>query len=222
MISLQSHRLALTDRIAVIERILDETHPAAPAQRPIAREARGMAIVLIFAAYEELLTSLNRSLLEVAARMRVGNRRLQPGLRAFAMHESAKSLRGVSERKLFVTALPAVVEKAAQSAAGPTINPDVFPSDGSFMKRSQIKLWCDLFRIGDPAPVLQNIWQQIDTVVTQRNGVAHGRLAPQDVGRSYTEDEIRLLVENWGRDWGAFLDLVEARAQDRSFYRLPR
>lgn len=222
MISLDSHRAALKDRILVIQTIIDETHPAAPEVGKIAREARGMAIVLLFAAYEELLTSLNRSLLEVAAGLRVGNRRLQPGFRAFAMHGVAKSLRSVSEKKLFVSSLPTLVSSASRGAPGPTINPDVFPNDGSFMKRSQIALWCSLFEVGDPAPLLRNIWQQIDTVVIQRNGVAHGRLTPQDVGRSYSEAEIRVLVRDWASDWEQFLDHVGRLAEHRDFYRVPK
>jgi len=222
MISLDSHRAALKDRVSVIRNIIDETHPTPPATGRIAREARGMAVVLLFAAYEELLTSLNRSLLEVAAGLRVGNRRLQPGFRAFALHNVASSLSSGSQKKLFTAALPTLVEFASRGEPGPTINPDVFPNDGSFMRRSQVTLWCSLFSAGDPAPILRNIWQQIDTVVIQRNGIAHGRLTPQEVGRSYSEADMRALVDDWDSDWARFLDHIEQLAVARDFYRLPR
>jgi len=222
MIDVTPHRAALADRISVVQSLIDETHPAPPATSAISREARGLAIVLLFAAYEELLTSLTRTLLETAIRMRVGNRRLQPGFRAFALHSATSSARGVSDRKLFVTALPSLVDAAGQGGAPPTINPDDFPNDGSFMKRSQIETWARLFNIGHPAKVLRRTWSGIDGVVAQRNGIAHGRLTPQEVGRTYTEAEIRQLTSDWAQDWDDFLSHVDRLAASRDFFRLPR
>lgn len=221
MIDVAPHRQALTDRIAVVDALLDETHRPSPASNPIARETRGIAVVLLFAAYEELLTSLTRTLLETAAGLKVGNRRLQPGFRAFALHNVAKSLNDSSSRKLYLKAIPAIVEAAGLSDQT-TIDTDAFPTDGSFMKRSQIELWARLFNTGSPARLLQSIWPRIDTIVTQRNQVAHGGATPQTVGRSYTEAEIRALVSDWATDWDNFLVEVGRLASSRDFFRMPR
>ena len=222
MISVSTHRQALADRIAVVVSLVDEAHPAPPAIGPISRETRGLAVVLLFAAYEELLTSLTRTLLEAVVRLRVSNSRMQPGIRAFAIRNAAKSLRDVSERKLFVSALPTLVEVAARSDRNPTISTDDFPNDGSFMKRSQVVVWAKTFGIGLPGPILQNIWNSIDTIVVQRNAVAHGSQTPQEVGRNYTEAEMRKLIANWSSDWDAFLVHVEMRASTRDFFRVSR
>jgi hypothetical protein len=222
MIDVTPHRAALADRIAVVVSLIDETHPAPPATSVISRETRGLAVVLLFAAYEDLLTSLTRTLLEAAVRMRVGNRRLQPGFRAFALHSATKSARGVSERKLFLTALPGLVEAASHGSGPSTINPDDFPNDGSFMKRSQIETWARVFNIGPPSKLLFRTWSGIDAVVAQRNGVAHGRLTPQEVGRNYSEAEIRQLTSDWASDWDDFLIHVAAAAASRDFFRTPR
>jgi len=221
MISLQVHQADLDQRIAVAVKLIDETHPAGAAAGPISREARGLAIVLLFADYENLLTSLTRTLLEGATRCRVSNRRLQPGFRAFALESAAKSIRGVSEKKLYLSALPKMVEAAAPGGRTCTIDTNAFPSDGSFMKRSQIQLWCTIFGVPIPSRLLSRTWADIDSVVTQRNGVAHGRLTPEEVGRDYTEGEIRVLIESWHLDWTDFLADVETRAQSRDFFRVP-
>lgn len=220
MISLASHRIALRDNVDVARRLIDETHPSGAAG-PISREARGLAIVLLFAAYENLLTSLTRTLLETALTLRVSNKRLQPGFRALAMTATARSTRDLSEKKLYSHALPNLVAAADPGGRVCTLNPDVFPADGSFMKRSQIELWCTLFGIGDPRPILVRTWSSVDAIVVQRNGIAHGRLTPSSVGRAYTEGEIRSLVADWEDDWCDFLDLVENRAQHRDFFRTP-
>ena len=188
---------------------------------PISREARGLAVVLLFAAYENLLTSLTRTIIEGAIRCNVGNRRLRPGLRAVALEGAAKSIRDVSEKKLYISALPALVDLAAPAGRRCTLDPSSFPNDGSYMRRSQIELWCTTFEVPHPATLLHRTWPVIDTVVSERNGVAHGRLTPEDVGRRYSEADMRGLIANWHDDWKDFLLDVSARAQTRDFYRTP-
>lgn len=221
MITIDLHLQALADRIDVANRLLDETHPAGGGPGPISREARGLIVVLLFAAYENLLQSLTRTLLEGAIQCHVGNRRLRPGFRAFALESAAKSVRDVSEKKLFSKALPNLVDLAAPGGRTCTLDPSSFPSDGSFMRRSQIQLWCQIFEVPDPDLLLQRTWPVIDTVVSQRNGVAHGRLTPEDVGREYTEADIRSLISDWHDDWRDFLRDVAIRAQTRDFFRTP-
>jgi len=226
MISVQVHETALQERIDSVIRLIDETHPAPrPAQPslpgPISREARGLAIVLLFAAYEHLLTSLTRSLLETAIRLRVSNRRLRPGFRAFAFAGTARSIKDLSEKKLYSHGLPRLVLDADPGGRICTIDPNSFPSDGSFMKTSQITVWCNLFDIPSPHLLLHRTWNTIDAVVSERNGVAHGRLTADEVGRRYTEPELRQLIDDWRDDWLDFLKAVGQRAASRDFYRTP-
>lgn len=222
MISVGAHRQALKDRIDVVVSLIDETHPTPPAVGPISREARGLAIVLLFAAYEELLRSLTRTLLETVVQLRISNSRLQPGLRAFAVRDAAKSLRDVGEKKVFAKAIPTLVEVIGRADRTPTINPEDFPDDGSFMKQSQVVVWANTFQIGPPGAHLKRVWNSIDAVVTQRNKIAHGALTPQEVGRDYTESEIRTLIADWHADWDGFLVHVEKCASTRDFFRVPR
>ncbi|WP_327041610.1 hypothetical protein OG400_32430 [Micromonospora ureilytica] len=89
------------------------------------------------------------------------------------------------------------------------------------MKASQIKVWCDLFAIPAPHRILFRTWNTIDAVVSDRNGIAHGRLTADEVGRRYTEPELRQLISDWKDDWLDFLCAVEERAKSRDFYRIP-
>jgi hypothetical protein len=94
----------------------------------------------------------------------------------------------------------------------------LFPNDGSYMKTTQVALLCDLFGFGDPVIALQDLWNKIDGVVGQRNGIAHGRLTPGQVGRNYTRQEILDLIELWQTRWIDFLAWIESKCQDSSFY----
>jgi hypothetical protein len=218
----QPYKIEFSRRIDVVRRLLDACDiPANSGSIDVTREARGLAVVLLFAAYENLVTSLCRGLLEASLKTRVGNRRLRRGLRLFAVFQDLQSIRDSSEKKIWIENGQRLIEKL-DSGRVCTVNVDLFPQDGSFMKRSQISLFCELFSLGDPGPVLREVWARIDTVVTQRNGVAHGRLTPEEVGRNYSSTDIRALVDSWETRWGQFIDLVHTKASSRDFYRLAR
>ncbi len=219
----QPYRVELIRRLGTIRRMLDATHPApSPAAGPDAgREARGLAILLLFASYENLLTSLCRRLLEIASGLRVGNRRLRPGFRLFSVHNQLQAIPGASDGRIWRDIGPRLLDCAFDSRQC-TINPNLFPADGSFMKRSQVALFCDVFELGNPGPILQEVWGRLDTVVTERNGIAHGRLTPEEVGRNYSLGDIRTLVDLWEERWVAFIGHVESQASDRGFYRYNR
>lgn len=219
MISLDPHRDALNERIDVAVALIDETHGPTPSA--ISREARGIVVLLLFAAYENLLKTVTRTLLERAIKLRVSNRRLVPGFRVFALASTVKSLRALSHKKVYSQGLPKLIEVAASSTRGVTIDPNTFPDDGSYMRASQVELWCELFGLTAPNRLLHRTWNSINAVVTQRNGIAHGQLTPGEVGRRYTEPEIRQLIDNWRRDWLELLGEVEKRGALRDFYRLP-
>ncbi len=227
MISLQPQRIDLQDRIDSATRLIDATHQtsAAPAAgvaaNPISREARGLVIVLLFAAYENLLRSTTRTLLEAAIRLRVGNRRLRPGLRTFALFSSVQSVRSISEKRLYSDGLPKLILAADPGGRICTIDSDRFPTDGSFMRSSQIVLWCKVFDLPHPASILRRTWTSVDTIVVQRNEIAHGGQTADLVGRNYSEAEIRQLISDWQDDWLNFLDIVEQNGSTRDFYRTP-
>ncbi|MDP1711813.1 MAG: MAE_28990/MAE_18760 family HEPN-like nuclease [Candidatus Nanopelagicaceae bacterium] len=222
MIDVDPHIVALRDRIDVVYRLIDRTHPGTGASDDISREARGLTIVLLYAAYENLLTSLTRTLLEKANRSGVSNRRLQPNFRMFAVANFAQSFRDDPEKRLYSGALRQLVEVANKEGRGNTIDSNHFPKGGDFMKITQIRHWSEIFAIGDPSRILHRTWQSIDGVVSGRNGIAHGQLTPQDVGRSITELEIRQLANNWLLDWTDFLRHVALLTANRDFFRLPR
>jgi hypothetical protein len=219
----QLYRDELVRRLTAVRRVLDATHPPelTTGVADAGREARGLAIVLLYASYENLLTSLCRRLLEIALTLRVGNRRLRDGLRLFAVHNKIRALSGSSDGKVWGGKGRDLLDCAFDTRRC-TINPDLFPADGSFMKRSQVALFCDIFELGDPGPILAEVWSRLDTVVTERNGIAHGRLTPEEVGRRYSLSDVRGLVDIWERRWLCFIDHIESVAQDRSFYRHDR
>lgn len=224
MISVGRHVQELNDRMDAAIVLMDETHPRSSTGAlpgPAAREARGLVIVMLFAAYENLLRSLTRTLLEGAIRCKVSTRRLQPGIMTFALANTAKAARDRSAKKLYTTSIPELIESFHAGRDRCLIDTGAFPDDGSFMRSSQVQLWCHVFNVGAPAALLRGIWTSLDAVVGQRNDVAHGSLTASEVGRRYTEADIRDLIDSWRADWTSFLQHVGGLASSRDFYRVP-
>jgi hypothetical protein len=90
------------------------------------------------------------------------------------------------------------------------------------MQTPQVTTFCRIFGLGDPAPVLREVWSRLDTIVTERNGIAHGRLTPDEVGRTYSLADLNSLVDLWEQRWGDFLRWVEQQASTRDFFRTRR
>jgi hypothetical protein len=89
------------------------------------------------------------------------------------------------------------------------------------MRSSQIVLWCKVFDLPHPASILRRTWTAVDTIVVQRNEIAHGGQTADLVGRNYSEAEIRQLISDWRDDWLDFLNIVEQKGSTRDFYRIP-
>lgn len=211
----------LSAQLRSIRGLLDATHQTQPTVPDISRETRGLCIVLLYASYERLLRSLCRAILEVAKNLGVGNRRLQPGLRVFAAFSTLQTVNSVTPAHIWRGHGMEVVKALGERRAS-TISPEVFPNDGSHMKQGQLRTFCDILALDPPGPVLREIWQRIDTIVSERNAIAHGTLTADEVGRTYSIGDLRSLVDIWERRWMEFLDHAETKAATRDFFRLPR
>jgi hypothetical protein len=219
MFTCATHQAELQQRIDSIRLLLAEAHPSG-ATTAISREIRGLAVVLLYGAYENLLKSLCRSLLETVVQLRVGNRRLRPGIRLFAAHSKLQALTTYSDTGVWKAGFDIVATLGDSRSC--SVSTGIFPNDGSNFKRPQIRTFCKVFGLPDPARVLFEIWERIDTVVTERNAVAHGQVTPDAIGRRYSLLEMEQLVNSWERGWTAFLDWIEAAASNRDFFRMPR
>lgn len=219
MYSCAVERQELEERLASIRLLIDQSHPAGQ-PTAISREIRGMAVLLLYAAYENLLTSVCRSLLEEAGRLRVGNRRLRPGLKLVAAYAKLQAVAGSSPTGIWKAGLDVV--ETLYDSQNCSLAPAVFPNDGTNFRRSQVLTVCRVFGLSSPAPILREVWGQIDGVVAQRNAIAHGRLTPGEIGRDYSYSDINGMIDVWDMRWHEFLEWVERAASTRDFFRLPR
>lgn len=221
MLNLSMHRADLEDRMASAKSLVISGESTAGAVDDISRETRGLAVVLIFAAYENMLKTLTTSVLEHVASSRAKNRRLKPGFKLIATHSRFQGLFDLGPKHLW-TGRGLDLMETAMSSSTLSVHPNVFPTDGSFMKQSQVSTICTLFDLGDPSVPLGRTWSEINGVVGQRNAIAHGQRRADEVGRNYTFLETMALVESWRVSWLQFIDWVESQCQTSDFFLLPR
>jgi hypothetical protein len=212
-------------RIGVVRKLLDATDssPGAAAENApidVSRETRGLCIVLMYAAYENLLKGISRTLLESAVQLRVGNRRLRPTFQVFAIHAKLQTLTDIPAHQIWKGHGRNVVDALLDGDC--SINANIFPTDGSHMKAAQVVTLCEVYGLNPPGTILKEVWGRINTVVTERNSIAHGQRTPEEVGRNYSVGEIRKLVDVWEQRWCEFLLDVEGKASTRDFFRNPR
>ena len=196
--------------------------PLTPFLQPcqmLAAQTRGLSVVLLFASYERLIKTLCRTVLETASALRVGTKRLKPGLRLFVAANKLEGITSVSMSKVWRSHGPALIGLLDSTMCN-ALQVNSFPDDGSFMRTSQVSLLCELFDIGDPGPILQEVWGRLDTVVVERNSIAHGTTTADEVGRRYTIHDLRTHVDDWQLRWSEFLDHVETMGSTRDFYRM--
>lgn len=218
MLDCDPHRQDLRDRLKSARSLVSAAH--VPGSM-ISREVRGLSLVLLYAAYENLMQSLCRSILESAKASRGRNKRLRPGFKLFAASGRLDSLANSGSKAIWRGAGLELVQVLHDTQAC-TVDSNVFPTDGSHMRQGQVRTICSLFELGDPAPILREVWQELDSVVRDRNALAHGAETADEVGRRYTEQEIMDKLDTWENRWLEFLDWVEVQASQRTFYLLPR
>ncbi|WP_178388223.1 MAE_28990/MAE_18760 family HEPN-like nuclease [Actinomyces naeslundii] len=225
MLSVKVYIDDLEERISVAEKLIDVTHKNSNAGESdpdldISREARGLVFVLLYASYENLLKTLTKGLLEYVNQFDVRFGELKPVFRSLALFPAAQSLRDVPEKLLLQKALPEFIDKSSSELTDWVIDINTFPSNGDSFRFSQIELWCRLFKVEDPGKILKRAGQHVNMVVKNRNAIAHGQMTPEQVGRSYSEDEVRGLIDDWRRAWLDFLDEVSRVSTSSDYFLL--
>lgn len=155
--------------------------------------AKGLVFVQIYAVYEY---TINRTVSEAIESIKGHRPRMVdmlPSLLALFLDPEFRSLRDVSRGNEWDRRLRLLERAFSRKKADLSSNTSL-PTDGSHYRGSHLELIFRVFGIKRiPAPRRRHM-QRISEVVDHRNAIAHGREAPEDVGRRYTHSEIRKAI----------------------------
>jgi len=163
---------------------------------PDDRVVRGLIYVILFGAYEWLLKRSVSAVVSSVNSHAIARNQMLWGLLCMSMDAEIQSFRASPVRKVWAKA-PALLRLVEDKSAA-TVS-DVFPSDGSFMKPSQLQLiWALLELPGDPWPDSRLIGR-ITEIREARNDIAHGENPPEFYGSRITDGEMKARIDdmNW-------------------------
>lgn len=182
----------------------------------IKRSMRGVAFVIMFGAYERLLRSTSRELIETASTYKKRAIDYSPGFATVCVSGKLDSLNGKKKAEIWNHSALEVVTSLRQTVN--RMNASFFPDDGSYMDQSQIRTFSNFFGLKDPASILQNTWERIPEVRRNRNKIAHGEELPSFIGGSYTDNDLEEIGICWQKGWIRFLENVEIEGSSETFW----
>ncbi|WP_125967698.1 HEPN domain-containing protein [Bifidobacterium samirii] len=200
-------------RMSCIRDLINATHPNAdlsdesPRISPtVQKSVRGLVIVMLFGAYEKTVKSLCQELIETASTFRGKQKNLTMPFRLIGIFNQINALRDQSIKRstIWERTLPDLLGRIEGDAS---LLCNTWPDNGEYMKRSQLKLFCRVFNLSQALQQLGPINDKLDMIVVERNQIAHGELTAEEVGRRYSETEIRSLVDEWETRWTSFFDI---------------
>ncbi len=199
-----------------IKRLVDSGQMTAGTEGDISRETRGLAQVMLFASYERLLKSMCREIIEAAKSHQGKQKNLRKCFQVIGMTRTFESLRDQGQKKVWIDAAPKVFDMRDKPSS--EISADFFPDDGSFMRETQVKCFCDFFDLPNPEPILEKAWNMIPAVTNARNGIAHGVLTAEEVGRNMSYSDTIGQISTWQEKWLLFVDFVESIVGSETYY----
>lgn len=183
----------------------------------LVKTAKGISLVFLFSAYEQLLKGTVRAVLETANSYRGKLKNMQDGFIAAALNSSFQSYGDAANVKTKIDNAKGV-RSLLDSYVRDLKFTDYFPDDGSYMKSTQVRTICYLFGLGDPAPILGRSWSHIDDFQKKRNAIAHGSVLPSTIGENYSALDIETFYTEWRYSWVAFAKHIEKESLNPRFW----
>jgi hypothetical protein len=194
-------RLEIADRFTAVERFFRQSSRLTG---DLSQTARGLAFVQIYAIHEyTVVTAVAHAAGAVVSHAHAFTD-LRPSLLAIFLDAEIRSVRD-SESSQWESRLN-LFEQATSKKPAVFAGVPVTPTDGRQFRRSQIELILKVFGVKRKPTVRKRHLFLIDEVVNHRNSVAHGNSTAAEVGRNYSNEEIRLKIRQMK---GVCLRLVE-------------
>lgn len=168
---------------------------------------RGLSVVVLYAAYEALLRAICSTLNESVNVRHYCFGDVHVGIRALGSRPHFEGLGAIGPNRMWARMheyLSACDGRQIVSIPG-----GQFPDDGSHMRQEQLKTIARVYGLSDPAPKLRRVHTELNSVVDQRNQVAHGSIPPSDIGRLYSQESIEKKVLSWKTRFTEWVRTVE-------------
>lgn len=208
-------RAEVDDRFLLIQQILNtlghiETDSSFPPDVP--RTLKGLVFVQLYAVYEHCVCNAVQAALRSVNRQALSLRELRHELLAMALDDGCKSLSNCGTERMWPVRV--MLLGKSRSAEAAEIPENLFPADGSHYRIGQLRTIWTLFGMASPEVPDNRLIGRIDELVELRNGIAHGRLRAEEVGRRFSLNDLQDRFVDTGEICRHVLSELEAHVSD--------
>jgi hypothetical protein len=150
---------------------------------------KGLAFVHFYAVYEYAVRSSVQAALAELRSAGLEFRRLRRDLLALILEPQWESASKSARGRMWESRI-ALVTHVDSLALTSNLRDDFFPSDGSHYRANQLRTIWRIFTITEPIVPAPRYLSRIEELVENRNGISHGRLTAEEVGRRYSRQDI--------------------------------
>jgi hypothetical protein len=185
----------LIRRVASVRSYLSMVEYAKNRHADSAILCKGMVFVLLYAVYEYTVTSSVKEFLSMVKNDQVRIKDIRFEALALIMESHFKSISDVKAGKKWLARARLLSEISSNDIVDDTID-SLFPSDGSHFRDAQVKTIWEVFGVDLPIFPNMSLSKRIDEIVDSRNAIAHGRKSAEEVGRSFSSDDLQKRISD--------------------------
>ena len=184
----------------------------------LAATTKGLMFVQVYAVYEFTVRSVVRSSIDSIKTYRHQLKHVSPSMMALLLSPEWDALRDGGRKSEWDNRLK-IMERAFSTDVIDVSSDTSLPSDGSHYRYSHLQLIFRVFGISRLPVRRRRHIQRIAEVVSHRNTIAHGQEKAEDIGRRYSQSEIRRIVRQMKSVCLLQIDVFEQFCADASRHR---
>ena len=161
---------------------------------PGIRAMKGLVFVQNYGAYEYIVSEAVYALIRSVNQLKIPLVEAHSNLLALALNPQFDSVIQGSIHKTWEAR--STLLKGSRSLEFIEISDDLIPKDGSHFRPRQLQTIWDTFGIKEPILPELRLRGRIDEMVENRNKIAHGNDAPEQVGRGDTSAELKDRIDD--------------------------
>ncbi len=157
---------------------------------------KGLVFVQTYAVYEYTVVNSLIAALQATKNHGLLIREVRPEFLCLVLHNQFESASGSGTRLRWERRIELFQRAASTDPLAEIEFEDVFPTDGSHFRSGQLETIWRLLGVSAPVVTKSIHLGRIAEMVEHRNAVAHGRDAPETVGRRFSDADIEIRIDD--------------------------
>lgn len=207
----------VNDRLNAVETILKSVKDGivSDAEDALVNNVRkGVFFVVLYGALEYTITATVSAVIRTINERSVNINSLRPRLLSIALHPQFDALKD-ARSKMWVKRLDLLQKIELNDFFG--AEDTLLPVQNGNIKFKSLEFIWELFGLSSGILPEKRMYGLFDTLAENRMSIAHGRKAPQEVGRSYTKSDLDFFYTSFKNYLSYLISSFEAYVQNQEY-----